>query len=213
MPPRKGLNCTLSYVRGTATRTYRVRCVAIVHGTQMIAEESQARVHRAYYPHRVSTQRFGITVQLNGYKEHKSLSNWLATYASYALHPNVGGTDYPTMSVVVPAREFVHRGVPLTGFVWGDHVGSMVFSPTIMFEPAYEPWDKVKPAVTRVENTWDAFAQDDAIKYFYPFSDQLKGEEEPENYDVPVYPGVEDEPDSADPPVNTGPGTIPDYAE
>lgn len=190
--PRKGLNATLSYKRGGATRAYRVRCNKIVHGTQMIADESQARLRRAYYPHRVSTQQFGIGVLLIGWAERKSFSNWLSTYASYALDPDVGGTNYPTMYVSVPSREFGQRGVPLTGFEWGDHVGSMVFTPTVMFEAAYEPWDKAQPDITRVENTWAAFAKDDAVKYFYPFGTQLSGEDAPTgNYDKPIYPGPE----------------------
>lgn len=201
---RAGLNATLSYKRGSTTRAYRVRCSGIRHGTQMIAEESQARLRRAYYPHRVSTQQFAITVQLLGYAERKSFSNWLASYASYALDPDVGGTDYPTMYVSVPSYEFSHRGVPLTGFEWGDHVGSMVFTPEIAFEAAYEPWDKSKPAVTRVEDTWRAFSKDEAIKYFYPFGTQLSGESAPNgSYDKPIYPGDWD-------PVNPGGGGLPD---
>jgi hypothetical protein len=186
---RKGLNCTLSYKVGSTTRTYRVRCDMIVHGTQMVAEESQARLRRAYYPHRVSTQQFGLKIILKGYAERRSFSNWLTAYATYALDPDLGG-DYPTMSVSVPSYEFVHRGVPLTGYEYGDHVGSMIFNPTVMFEPAYEPWDKARPAVTRVEDAWRAFAKDDAIKYFYPFGTQLAGEDAPTGtYDKPIYPG------------------------
>lgn len=186
---RSGLNATLTYKRGSATRMYKVRCNAIIHGPQMIAEESQARLQRAYYPHRVSTQQFGIKVELKGHSERRSLTNWLAAYASYALDPDQGGTDYPTMSVMVPSYEFSHRGVPLSGYEWGDQVGSMIFTPTIMFEAAYEPWDKARPAITRVENTWRAFAKDPAIKYFYPFGEQLSGDESPDRFDRPVYPG------------------------
>jgi hypothetical protein len=199
---RKGLNATLSFKRGSATHAYQVRCTGIVHGTQMIAEESQARIRRAYYPHQVTTQQFGITLALMGYPERRSLSNWLASYSSYALHPDIGGTEYPTMFVVVPSYEFTHRGVPLTGFEWGDHIGSMVFTPTIMFEAAYEPWDKTKPAITRVENTWRAFSKDEAIKYFYPFGTQLSGEQAPSGgYDKPVYP-TDPENDPAAPPTD-----------
>jgi hypothetical protein len=212
MATRQGLNATLSYTRGNATNAYRVRCSGIQFGTQMIAEESQARLRRAYYPHRVSTQQFAITVQLKGYAERKSLSNWLSDYATYALDPDVGGTDYPTMSVVVPSYEFTHRGVPLSGFEWGDHVGSMIFSPQIVFEAAYEPWDKTKPAVTHVENSWFAFQKDEAIQYFYPFGTQLSGDDAPKgSYDKPIYPGdFDNAPDTPDPvPTPTPPGRDP----
>ncbi len=210
MPPkkvRKGLNATLSYQRGGVTRKYRVRCKGVTHGTEMVAEESQARVRRAYYPHRVTTQQFSIQVILVGHDERKSLTNWLASYAAYVLNPDMGGLNYPVMSVTVPVRDFHQQGVPLTGFEWGDRVGSMVFEPTILFEPAHEPWDKTKPAVTRVEDTWQAFAKDDAVKYFYPFGTQLTGDQAPiGEYDKPVYPG-EDTPPQDDPWTDEG---IPD---
>lgn len=203
---RKGLNATLSYKRGKTTSAYRVRCSGIQYGTQMIAEESQARLRRAYYPHRVSTQQFALKVELIGYAERKSFSNWLSGYAAYALDPDIGGIDYPTMSVVVPSYEFTHRGVPLSGFEWGDHVGAMTFTPTITFEAAYEPWDKAKPAITRVENSWYAFSKDEAIKYFYPFGTQLAGEDAPEaGYDRPIYPG--DFENSSGGPGTNNPGT------
>lgn len=189
MPPRQGLNCTLSYKRGSTTRTYRVRCSAITYGVQMVSDESQARMRRAYYPHRVSTQQFGISVLLVGYDERLSLTNWLSDYATFALDPDLGNGDFPTMSVIVADRNFTHRGVPVSGYEWGDHVGSMVFSPTIVFEAAYEPWDKAKPAITHVEDTWSAFVQDKAIKYFYPFGEQLAGDQAPDQYDKVVYPG------------------------
>lgn len=216
--PRKGLNCTLSYVRGGKTRMYKVRCNSITHGTQMIADESQARLHRAYYPHRVTTQQFALKILLIGYAERKSFSNWLASYSDYALNPDVsGGTDFPTMSVTVPSREFVHRGVPLSGYEWGDQVGSMIFNPTVVFEAAYEPWNKAKPDITTVENTWLAFSKDEAIQYFYPFGTQLTGENAPQgDYDKPVYPGTDtgvDDTEGEDVTPNTGPMTIPDYAE
>lgn len=187
--PRQGLNATLSYKRGSTTRAYRLRVNGIVHGPEMVADESQARLRRAYYPHRVTTQQFGLVLQLIGWDERRSFTNWMASYASYALDPDLGTSDYPTMSVTVPSYEFVHRGVPLSGYEWGDHVGSMVFTPTVMFVPAYEPWDKSKPSVTRVDNVWRAFTKDEAIKYFYPFGTQLSGDEAPQRYDSPVYPG------------------------
>lgn len=207
---RQGLNATLSYQRGGSTSAYRVRCSGIQHGTQMIAEESKSRLRRAYYPHRVSTQQFAITVQLKGYAEHRSLSTWLAGYSSYALDPDINsGTDYPTMFVSVPSYEFTHRGVPLSGYEWGDHVGSMLFNTTILFEAAYEPWAKAKPAVTRVENEWYAFSKDEAIKYFYPFGTQLSGEQAPATgYDKPIYPGDFD-PAPGPGPIPTDPNDLP----
>lgn len=190
MATRQGLNATLSYARSSSvTRVYRVRCNKVVHGIQMVSDESQARMRRAYYPHRVTTQKFAISVLLSGFNERQDFTSWMSDYASFALDPDFGGGDYPTMSVVVPSYEFNQRGVPLTGYEWGDHVGSMVFNPQVIFEAAYEPWQKAKPTVTHVDATWSAFAQDPAIKYFYPFGEQLSGEQTPDRYDKVVYPG------------------------
>lgn len=187
--PRQGLNGTLSFRRGSSTQAYRVRVGSIVHGSQMVYSESQARLRRAFYPHRVTTQQFSIVVLLKGWNERRSFTNWMTSYLAYALDPDLSASEYPTMLVTVPSYEFSQRGVPLSGYEWGDHVGSMVFNPTVTFEAAYEPWDKAKPAVTRVENEWRAFVGDKAIQFFYPFGTQLKGDEEPKNYDKVVYPG------------------------
>lgn len=187
--PRQGLNATLSYKRGSTTRQYKVRVNSISHGHQMIYDESQARLRRAFYPHRVTTRRFFIGVVLKGYEERRSFTNWMSSYLGYALNPDLATNADPTMFISVPSYEFTHRGIPLSGYEWGDHVGSMIFNPVLAFEAAYEPWDKSKPAVTRVDNTWQAFSSDKAIQHFYPFGTQLSGDDVPRDYDKVVYPG------------------------
>jgi hypothetical protein len=186
---RFGLNCTLSYLRGSSTYVYQVRCNGVTHGVAMVSDESQARSHRAFYPHRVAPQRFAITVQLVGWDERRSFTNWMASYASYAIDPDLAATSFPSMTVNAPSRSFLSKGVPLEGYEWGDHIGSLVFQPTIVFEPAISPGQTAAPDTSAVDNKWSSFAKDPAIQYFYPIGTQLGGDSAPGVYDHIVYPG------------------------
>lgn len=187
---RKGLNCTLSYVRGNAKNTYDVRVKTLTHGTMQIAEESHARTHRAFYPHHAAPQQFAILIQLIGYTERRDFMNWMGSYGEYALDPDLSADTFPAMTVSLPSRSFLTQGVPLTGYEWGDHVGSMVFEHQLIFEAAVDPGQTGNPPTSTVDNKWQAFANDEAIQYFYPFGTQLSGNESPSgNYDKITYPG------------------------
>jgi hypothetical protein len=187
---RKGLNCTLSYARGSSNNTYKVRVTGFTHGTMMVSEESHARSHRAYYPHRSAPERFGITVILRGQTERRDFMNWLGSYGEYVVDPDRSGIDFPAMTVTIPTREFTGVGVPLQGYEWGDHVGAMTFQHQLVFESSVDPGQTDQPKTSSVDNKWVAFAQDEAIQYFYPFGTQLSGDTAPAgNYDKIVYPG------------------------
>jgi hypothetical protein len=173
---RKGLNCTLSYMKGKTRHAYRVRANILTHGMKVIYDESDARVRHALYPHRLSSAQFTIGVELIGTPERKSLSDWLASYADAVLDLDLASGEFPSMLVVIPKRNFVRRGVPLSGFEWGDHVGAMVFTPQITFETAAEPGE-TNPSVSRFVGL---VAQTDKdIRYFYPMSHLLNGNEAP----------------------------------
>jgi hypothetical protein len=187
---RQGLNCTLSYSRAGSRRTYQVRVRSLTHGTQMVASESHARTQRAYYPHRAAPQRFGILVILKGWSERRDFMNWLGSYGEYVVDPDLSANVFPAMTVTVPSREFTGIGVPLEGYEWGDHVGSMLFEHQLVFESSVDPGQKTQPQTSRVDNKWSAFSRDEAIEYFYPFGTQLSGQDAPlGNYDKIVYPG------------------------
>jgi hypothetical protein len=187
---RQGLNCTLSYQSGGTAHTYRVRCVGLQHGVQMIFEESEARNFRAFYPHRAAMQRFTLAIQCKGVAERKSLVNWLSTYAQYAINPDIVQDTFPWMTAAVPSRSFNQPGVPLQGYQWGDHVGSMLWNISLVFEAATTPGSKAQPDVSSVIDSWAAFASDPAVQYFYPTGTQLSGSQLPAgNFAQPVYPG------------------------
>jgi hypothetical protein len=173
--PRKGLNATLAYQLAGAQRTYRIRVSDIGHGADMIYSESQARTRRAFYPHRVAEQQFSLTVLLKDWHERSHFTDWLASYASYAIDPDSSDATFPWMYCWVPGREFIRRGVPLAGYQWGAHTGMMMFTPQIVFAAALTPGHPGPPSVSSVINKWGAFGSDKAIQYFYPIGTQLSG--------------------------------------
>lgn len=179
---RQGLNCTLSYERGGSEHTYRIRVETIRHGIAMVSEEAQARMVRAYYPHRVTTQRFYLGVLLKGYAEHKELSSWLMDYVSYAVDPDYAGI-FRSMNVVIPSREFIHKGIPLAGYHWGDKVGKILWGTTLEFEAAYEPWAQAQPDTSAIDNLDAVYEKEKAAKYWYPEGIQLSGGEQPVDFD------------------------------
>lgn len=188
---RQGLNCTLSYTRGTSTSQYQVRAGTVSHGVEMIYTESEARTYRAFYPHRTAEARFSVEVLLKNWDERRDFVNWLTTYAQYAIDPDTAQAQFPWMTVVIPARNFTKQGVPLQGYEWGAHTGMMAFNPQVVFEAASSPGQKAgQPAVSSVINKWSAFAQDPAIQYFYPVGTQLSGSQQPAvNASSLQYPG------------------------
>lgn len=181
---RSGLNCQLSYVNGATTNTYKVRAGNIAHGVQMVSAEDEARVNRAFYPHRTAAQRFSVQVLLKNWDERTDFTGWLATYAQWALDPNVARATFPFMRVSVPGRDFSQVGMPLTGFEWGLHTGMMMFTPTFVFETGMSPGQnqRVPVTVSSVVNQWTAFSSDPAIQYFYPFGTQLAALQVPQDY-------------------------------
>lgn len=172
---RQGLNCTLSYLVGSRRRAYKVRANVVTHGMKVIYDESQARVRKAFYPHRLSSAQFMVNVQLIGEDEYVSFASWMAGYADYVLDLNLRSGEFPAMAVSVPSRDFARKGVPLTGFEWGDNVGLMVREIPIMFETAGEPGEK-PPGLSKVGGI---ALYGNESRYFYPNGIQLSGEQTP----------------------------------
>jgi hypothetical protein len=188
---RHGLNCTLSYADGSGTRhIYKIRAGNLAYGVQMISAESAARTQRAYYPHKTAMQQFTVQALLKNWAERTDFTNWLSSYAAFALDPDSPQEYFPFMTVSVPLRNFVQYGVPLQGFQWGAHTGMMMFTPDIIFEAAISPGQSPTnpPPVSTVINQWSAFQADKAIQYFYPFGIQLSGNQQG-SYAQVQYPG------------------------
>lgn len=186
---RAGLNCLLSYKNGATVHTYRIRAGNLGHGVQMVSAEDEARINRAYYPHRTASQQFSVQVLLKNWNERTDFTNWLTTYAQWALDPNAARTVFPFISVSCPVRGFSQRGLPLTGYEWGAHTGMMLFTPTFVFETGLSPGQpNVSITVSSVINKWSAFGSDPAIQYFYPFGSSLAASQVPQDYTQVVPP-------------------------
>lgn len=191
--PRKrlGLNASLAYVHPRGRRVYRVRSSTLTYGFQMVAAETQARQRKAFYPHKTAPTQFSLGVDLIGYRERKSLMNYLMRYVEYILDPAIKGRRTPQMVVTVPSRNFRRVGVPVTGYEFGDNLGLMVAKPQIVFETAGEPWDWDDP-VNRTSRVFDQMARTRSpeTEFFYPTGTQLSGEEEPEEFTEVVQGAV-----------------------
>lgn len=163
-------NSTLSYAYKGGGNVARLRCSTVGYTYSQLAEESHARTHRAFYPHRRSQGMFVIIVDLKNYREFNDAMNWFRDYATAALDLDSNPTS-PPMSVQVPSRNFSRLGIPVQGMQFGDYVGSMVFSPTIQFISVSDPSD-ISTAIlsaSQVSVTNEPKA-DPANIYFYPDS-------------------------------------------
>lgn len=190
---RKGLNCTLGYSDGKRLHTYRVRVDQVSHGRVMVYEESQARTRRAFFPHRAAEDKFSINVMLIGQAERRSFVSWLNGYASFVLSTDLAVGQFPPMVVNLPSRNFLKAGVPLTGIEWGDHVGSMVWNHAVIFEAV--PSQMSTSATSRPKAITNLI--DPATEYFYPFQNQLSGNQAPAVYTDVITALASAEPQSA----------------
>jgi hypothetical protein len=180
---RAGLNCTLSYSYSGKTYAFQIRAQEIAYGSRMVAEEAQARTRRAYYPHQVSSIPFSVTPIIKGYAERTAFSNFLGDYVKRIQDPALSVSSFPTMKVVCAVRSFQRWGVPVSGIEWGDHVGSMVWTPQVVFETHVDQslgdtpgsYDWVSFFVFQ-KNALEASPQ---LAYFYPSGVQLSGDQVP----------------------------------
>lgn len=181
---RQGLNTTLSYSYAKTTYKFSVRTAQVAFGSQMVAGESQARTRRAYYPHQVSSVPFQLTLILNGYNERVAFSNYISDYITRVQDPSLSVSSFPTVQVTIPTRKFLRWGVPISGIAWGDHVGSMVWTPTVVFETHIDQSLGDTPGdykwVSYYELDKSAIDQSPEIKYFYPSGTQLSGNQVPD---------------------------------
>ena len=184
MAKRQGLNSTLSYKQGTKTYAIRLRVDSVTYSVRQIAAETQGRTYRTFYPHFRTQAPFAINALLNGHEEYRTMNNWFAEYASYALSVSYNDGLWPEMSVNVPSRNFVRSGIPVGTFEWGDRIGKALWSQTIQFETTKEAGDN-----TFKTSTFDgtqAGVRDPSTLYYYPSATQLSGNAKPTGY----YPTV-----------------------
>jgi hypothetical protein len=131
-----GANARLSYQQG-GTHIAEMRCRHLADAYGVVAEESHARSKRAFYPHRRVPGSFMMALEFKGWREFNRGMGWFRDYTSALL----GWNDPSPMTVRLDARSFLRLAVPTTGIQYGDHTGSMLFSPTITFVSVMDPRD------------------------------------------------------------------------
>jgi hypothetical protein len=184
-----GTNCTLSFQSNDGSFSIAVRVRKLAHRWEAIFTESHAREHRAMYPRQRAVGQFALTLELKGYAEQEQVMNF---FRSYVYSWQVG--NKPTMHVVSQVKSFIRRGVPIKGMTIEDHVGSMVFMPTIIFESAQDPLDPTIILPSAASSHDLAGTETDVKNFFYPFSRASQDTNvRPETYydfDDPTFAGT-----------------------
>jgi hypothetical protein len=123
------------------------------------------------YPHQRAEGPFSVTLDLKHYTEFKLFMDFMRGFMSALMSSQ--NRPMPLMSVSVPTRNFWRLGVPVSGVSDGDHIGSNLFQPAIVFESVVDPLD---PTVATGYNNVGSFSQfdpngsgaDSAGQFFYP---------------------------------------------
>lgn len=175
-------NCTLSYTTSNGYYSFGTKVRGIAQGWTVLATESHARLHRAMYPMQKTQGPFALTMDLNGYTEFQLLMQWLMGYVGALLGTasNPGGISQTSAMTVLCAQpsglgNFFQIGVPFTGMSDGDHVGSMVFNPVVVFMPVLDPGSPTiyNNATGAAGISWEDFTNTDngdASQFYYPRS-------------------------------------------
>jgi hypothetical protein len=162
-----GNNGALTFGTAGAGGTIYVRIRKLAFNWEVIATESHARTARAMYPHQRAPAQFAITLELKGYPEYAALMSFLKLYLNTYINA-------PKQSVLVffPVRSFIVWGIPVSGIADGDHVGSNVFSPTIVFQADHDTSDPtlLTPGSADISRATLNGVQGDQANFFYPFS-------------------------------------------
>jgi hypothetical protein len=192
-------NCTLAYKKGGTVNAFKAWCTGYTYGFEMIASESSARRFRAYYPTRTAPTRFSVTLALrantatdrNGRprpntSEYDRFGDYMANYYNYMLElqnsSGSGSTSYGgLMLVALAGRNWGRFGIPLTGVSYGDHVGSLLWTPTIVFETALDPFE-VDNDIS-IAQYFKPVNPTPASDYFYPWNEFAYGDKDSNVYD------------------------------
>lgn len=168
-------NITFSYNYNGQQAVALLRVKQLTTTYTLNSEESHARNNRAFYPHRRSQGTFDITFQFKNWKEYSQAMTWFQDYAKLALQ-TTNTQPSVVMTVTMPSRNFTRSGVPTTGIEFGDHTGSMVFTPTISFISVNDPDDPSTAVLsTSASKAQISLTQEQGIDplawaFFYPDS-------------------------------------------
>lgn len=160
-------NASLAYTTANQAYYFNTRCRTVGFGYDVIADESHARNNRAFYPKQRALTPFYLTLELKGYVDYKNFMDFMRSYMKAFTVANTH-----SMAVSIPKYNFSRFGIPIDGVTDGDHVGSMVFAPTITFQAIYDPLDTEIFSTTADASQFSANGStaDSAATFFYPSS-------------------------------------------
>lgn len=163
-------NCSLAFSSADGGYSLETRVRRFAHRWEAIFTESHAREYRAMYPHQRAVGKFALTFECNGYREFERLMTFFRSYvAVIGQQFDDRPVGRPTMQVIMAVRGFSRAAVPITGMQLGDHVGSMVFTPTVVFESAHDPQDPTILTGAQA-STFENAGEADVRNFFYPAS-------------------------------------------
>lgn len=187
MAARQGLNGTFSYNLPTtgAAQTYQVRVMSVGYGAQQLASETMSRTRRAFYPRNVVATLVGIQIILVGVAERSSFANFIHNYSVNYLSPQAQFP--PIMTFSCPSINFLQTGIPTQGFEWGNSVGAIMWTPTIIMQPtdpSFAPSGIQRTGGTGYSHldmaSYNAVIKvAPEVKYFIPEGIQLSGDTAP----------------------------------
>lgn len=185
--PRQGLNGAFSYMLPNTNKAqvYQVRVLALGYGVQQLQSETMSRTRRAFYPRNVVAANFNIQLLLVGVSERASFSNYIQSYVTNYLSPQ--SSFPPIMTFTCTSMNISQTGIPIQGFEWGNSVGAMVWTPTIVMQPTdatFAPVGVQRTGGTGISNLdmldyANVIKQSPEVKYFYPQGTQLTGDQAP----------------------------------
>lgn len=162
-----GANARLSYnLKGAHIAMLRCKQLSISYGVD--AQESHAKRYRAFYPYQRVQGGFAMVFDFVNWAEFHKGMVWFQSYIEAVIDQQ--NPSY--MQVQLDSRSFLRLAYPTTGVAFGDHIGSMVFSPTINFLSVADPRDpksgisSLNKSASAVSSNGDALA----TNWFYPTS-------------------------------------------
>lgn len=163
-------NCSLAFSSADGGYSLEAKVRRLAHSWLAVATESHARETRAMYPHQRAVGQFALTFECRGYREFETLMTFFRSYVrTVGSQFDDRSAGRPTMQVTMAVRGFSRAAVPITGMSLGDHVGSMVFTPTVVFEAAHDPQDPTILTGAQA-STFQNDGEPDVRDFFYPAS-------------------------------------------
>lgn len=113
-----------------------VQVIEVHLGMSIIANETSARRHRTFYPWKVTSSSFTMTVVHRSHDEYRRFNEWMSAYCIRLSEP---GSKVGPARVVIPARKFDRVCIPEGTFEFGRNWDDLARTQAVDFIGASEP--------------------------------------------------------------------------